>query len=223
MAAERINMFHEDCQKLTTGEGINHKRIASEIQKLKRWMQKHQDESVPDSAKSKLLVVINKYKSMASNPELTDVVYSLVEDYLKLPEGKLLSSKDKQGCLRWLQSTAGGESDSTHDDSNVSATSTARYIVGDITDNNLLLLMSPDPNVGDVLEDVKVGDSVLERRIVEAFNSCDINCTIYVDINTSDLSVLSCSVEDVNNGSDSATSGIAAVAVGRRDGGEEES
>jgi hypothetical protein len=85
------------------------------------------------------------------------------------------------------------------------------------------LLMSPDPNVGDVLEDVKVGDSVLERRIVEAFNSCDINCTIYVDINTSDLSVLSCSVEDVNNGSDSTTNGIAAVAAGRREGGEEES
>lgn len=198
MAAERVNLFHDDCQKLTTGEGTNHKRIGSEIQKLRRWMQKHQDESIPDSSKAKLLAVINKYKSMVSHPELNESVFELVEDYLKLPEGKLLSSRDKQGCLRWLQSANSGDADKSHEEAKSAAVMTARYIVGDISDGNLLLLMSPDPNVGDVLEDIKVEDSELERRILDSFHSCDVNSTIYVDVRKDDMAVLSCTVENIN-------------------------
>lgn len=37
---------------------------------------------------------------------LTDSVTSLVEDLLKLPEGKLVTSKSKQQALKWLSTLA---------------------------------------------------------------------------------------------------------------------
>ena len=194
---DRINLFHENSLKLTTGEGINYKRISSEIQKMRKWMQKHQDESVPDSSKTKLMSAITKYRAATSVCiDLEENVYMLLDDFLKMPEGKLVSSRDKTVVLKWLQAMSGDQGGVEQKDSDDN--STASYIVGDINDDNTLLLMSPDPNQGDILENVIVEDSALLERIIAAFNSSDNNFTVYVEVSKSDVVVLSCYVEDVD-------------------------
>lgn len=102
---DRIDKFVEDQTKvlLSANSASKTGKINGEIGRLKSWLIKHQDETIPDNGKAKLLSILDKYnRAMTYFIEITDNVISLYEDYLQLPEGKLLSSKDKMKVMTWL-------------------------------------------------------------------------------------------------------------------------
>lgn len=99
---KRIDKFVEDQTKVLTLASSCSKigKINSEIGKLRTWLVKHQDDTIPDGGKAKLLAILEKYnRAMGYFSELTNSVVSLFEDYLQLPEGKLVSSKDKSKVI----------------------------------------------------------------------------------------------------------------------------
>ena len=78
-------------------------KISSEIDKLRTWLVKHQDETIPDGSKAKIVMILEKYNRLAAHAtKLRSSVVNLFSDYLQLPEGKLVSSKDKARVLTWL-------------------------------------------------------------------------------------------------------------------------
>eukprot|EP00960_Hanusia_phi_P068428 766843-Hanusia_phi.AAC.2 len=92
---------------------MKYDKIKSEMSRLQTWLRKHQDESVADgryaqfstfrmsnnlfwhwttTSKQELLTTIQLYyKAAITDPEpLRDAAFALVDDLLKLPEGKLV-------------------------------------------------------------------------------------------------------------------------------------
>lgn len=56
---ERIDKYLEDSEKLICSS--NDRKVASELTKLRTWLQKHQYEVVPDGSKNKLLQILTIY------------------------------------------------------------------------------------------------------------------------------------------------------------------
>ena len=143
-------------------------KIIAEIKRLRTWMQKHQSESVPDGAKAKLLATVDFYHrffivqlgrikimSAAGNDkklsvvrdQLHEGVHSLVSDYLQMPEGKLLSGRDKKKALAWIEGLvrlgAGEEASiATSSGSSSSSISGATWILQGINDDGTIVLLS---------------------------------------------------------------------------------
>eukprot|EP01038_Epipyxis_sp_PR26KG_P014277 gene14277-19154_t len=113
-AAERVGKFHEDIDKLksisiSSSNGKMIPKLISESNKLQKWLQKHQNETIPDNMKTKLYMTIDQIHSyykrniLDTNDGFENSVSSLLGTYLQLPEGKLLGAKDKKKVLLWLQ------------------------------------------------------------------------------------------------------------------------
>jgi hypothetical protein len=112
-ASERIQRFADDQAKLLVS-GSKSAKIKVEIDKLRTWMQKHQNETVPDAAKGKLFQVLEKYNRAASYfIDIRDSVLNLFGDYLQMPEGKLVSARDKSKILIWQQALLAAEDNPT--------------------------------------------------------------------------------------------------------------
>ena len=108
--ADRIDKFHEDCEKLVAVP--NNPKIVGEVQRLSKWLQKHQGEAMPEASKARLFGVLQKYHKVATtttSQPMKDAITATIEDYLKLPEGKLVSSKSKQQALKWLTALGSDE------------------------------------------------------------------------------------------------------------------
>ncbi len=100
--ADRIEKFFSD--QLTVLSAYNRSKVSSEIGKLKQWLVKHQDEVIPDASKQKLLSILERYNRAAGNfADIRSSVSDLFSDYLQMPEGKLVSAKDKSKVLKWIQ------------------------------------------------------------------------------------------------------------------------
>ena len=100
--SERINKFVED-QTLILTSNQKLSKISSEIDKFRTWLVKHQDDSVPDGSKVKIMIILEKYNRLSAQMHgLRDSIFSLFSDFLQLPEGKLVTSKDKSRVLVWL-------------------------------------------------------------------------------------------------------------------------
>ncbi len=76
-AADRVQKFFEDAEKLvstaasnTTNSNSHHKKMISEITKLRTWLQKHQDETISDGSKGKLFQLIQIYYKQGSSLKL---------------------------------------------------------------------------------------------------------------------------------------------------------
>eukprot|EP00667_Euglena_gracilis_P023742 EG_transcript_26966 len=152
--------------------------MAAEVQRLCKWLQKHQDEAVPDKAKGQLLAVVQKYYQAAQSlgtTALTDSVTSLVEDLLKLPEGKLVTSKSKQQALKWL-STLAPAANPVPGASPVEAGE--RWMVGDIGDDGLLQLV-PDGDGDEVIDGAAVATLELLAAVRRRFEE-EGHCTVGV-------------------------------------------
>jgi len=151
MAAERISKFHEDCEKLAA-EGTT-ARIVTEVQRLRTWLQKHQDELVPNGAKLQLTGLVQKYYQTAQRlaaPTVTNAVVALIEDLLKLPEGKLIASKTKQQALKWLDALAPGKP--TGPPSLAHGSTEETWALGDVAEDGTLQLVSVDGQNDEVLD-----------------------------------------------------------------------
>ena len=117
--SERVERFSEDSIKILRQTPFKPQKITTEISKLQKWLQKHQDESLPGGHKDKLLQCIQSYhvftlKLAETNTRengvisdltvgVADRVLELVEDLCKLPEGKLVAGKSsKTKALKWI-------------------------------------------------------------------------------------------------------------------------
>jgi hypothetical protein len=117
--SERVERFSEDSIKILTQNPFKVQKLTTEISKLKKWLQKHQDESLPSGHKDKLLQCIQSYhvftlklaetetKKNGVISELTvevaGRVLELVQDLCMLPEGKLVAGKSsKSKALKWI-------------------------------------------------------------------------------------------------------------------------
>eukprot|EP00747_Dinoflagellata_sp_TGD_P169599 gnl/TRDRNA2_/TRDRNA2_198954_c0_seq1.p1 gnl/TRDRNA2_/TRDRNA2_198954_c0~~gnl/TRDRNA2_/TRDRNA2_198954_c0_seq1.p1 ORF type:complete len:257 (+),score=83.70 gnl/TRDRNA2_/TRDRNA2_198954_c0_seq1:98-868(+) len=130
MAAERVEKFDADCSNLLSslaskGCKAVEPKLHTEVDRLTKWLQKHQEETLPDGHKTKLMSVVQRYTQFATTGVVSasndadagasgavklepqqrtvQVVRELVECLLMLPEGKLVSGKSaKTQGLKWL-------------------------------------------------------------------------------------------------------------------------
>lgn len=104
-AAERVGRYYDDAKVLISSGSLS--KIMAEVKKLTVYLQKHQTESIPEGAKTKLYGAIETYYRHAKydlkNEPLIECVSSLLGSYLQLPEGKLVSATNKKKVLQWIQ------------------------------------------------------------------------------------------------------------------------
>lgn len=191
MAATRIEKFSDDSKALMASN--NSKKLSAEIKKFRTWLQKHQNEIVSDGLKTKLFQTIDSYYRYCTNEKNVaiheDDISTLLGDYLQLPEGKLLSSKDKRKVLSWHQSLAGCKNTGK-----VAASGVRKWSVIDINSKNELTMMS-DENGDDMMEGFVVEDSQKFARIAEMFNS---DVPVFLEISNETNEILKISTEQVN-------------------------
>lgn len=105
MATERIAKYLDDSKDLL--QIANQSKIVSEVRKLASYLLKHQNETVPDGAKTKLASTMEAYYRYCSLPSVSEStrgeVSNLLGTYLQLPEGKLVSASVKRKVLNWFQ------------------------------------------------------------------------------------------------------------------------
>lgn len=106
MATERISKYLDDAAALVQQGNVQ--KIAAEVKKLTTYIQKHQNETVPDGSKTKLFGAIEMYYRFAGRHSdfdicLKDTVYTLLSCFLQLPEGKLVTASSKRKVLAWQQ------------------------------------------------------------------------------------------------------------------------
>ena len=137
-------------------------KIVAEINRLRTWIQKHQSESVTDGAKTKLFATVEGYfkffttqlgrvassddpKLLTIREQLHGVIHALIGDYLQLPEGKLLSGRDKKKALTWIDEMVRITSPCAAKSSVTSSIGNTLWVLQGINpDGTILLLNSSD-------------------------------------------------------------------------------
>ena len=199
-------------------------KTLAEIKRLRIWMQKHQSESVPDGAKAKLLAAVELYnrffivqsgrikttsaageytKLSAVRDQLYDGVHSLVSDYLQMPEGKLLSGRDKKKALAWIEGlvrlSVGAETSTSSSSSSSSSSrdSGMAWILQGINDDGTIVLLSSSD-----CELWKEGVRVLGKSLLESLRALQVEAdqkgqddegsgggSVYVELDEADRAV----------------------------------
>lgn len=143
MATERIEAYFETSKQLIVGK--NWQKIVPELKKLATYLLKHQNETVPDGTKGKLLQAIEGYYryllQCEANPVAQEAVVALLGTYLQLPEGKLLSATIKKKVLVWYQDL-NAAMDEVPASSTAPVASKTTWLVQNIDDKGVLTLLS---------------------------------------------------------------------------------
>jgi hypothetical protein len=100
--SERVDKFLSDSLQCRTPA-----QLQKEAERLSVWLQKHQAEIVPPGQQAKLIQVLDVH-TKSGRLGYADALLNLVETFLALPEGKLVSAKSKQKCLKLLDSLSEG-------------------------------------------------------------------------------------------------------------------
>lgn len=180
MAADRISKFFDDAKALLSKDReISESKINSEIKRMRTWLQKHQNEVVPDGSKTKLFGVIDLFYRFScvidKNSSLFEGISDLLSDYLQIPEGKLLSSKDKKKVLNWVETMKVSDSDQGKAAKNRKLSC---WYVEEILKGSLLTLLSVE-NEELWLENFEVKDKNIYDEIK---NMMDIGNPVIVEI-----------------------------------------
>lgn len=165
---ERVVKFQEDADKLLQSVDITNnksiQKIIAEIGKLKTWLQKHQNDLLQDPIKGKLFHIVENYFHFSmkhkSIEDLLDQTHSLISDLLQMPEGKLISAKDKKKALNWLSSFS---SNPTIDTQIINNMKTQWYLEG-INDSKSVTLLNVD-NEELWKENFPVNDNALFKEL----------------------------------------------------------
>lgn len=143
MATERIEAYFETSKQLIAGK--NWQKIVPELKKLATYLLKHQNETVPDGTKGKLLQAIEGYYRYLllcdTNPVAQEAVVALLGTYLQLPEGKLLSATIKKKVLVWYQDLSAAM-DEAPTSSAAPVASNTTWLVQSIDAKGVLTLLS---------------------------------------------------------------------------------
>lgn len=144
MATERIESYFETSKQLIAAK--NWPKILAEVKKLATYILKHQNETVPDGTKTKLLQTIEGYYrfylSSGSNPTAQEAIVTLLGTYLQLPEGKLLSATIKKKVLVWYQDLSAAMDDNTPSSSTAPVVVNTKWLVQTIDEKGSLTLLS---------------------------------------------------------------------------------
>jgi len=101
-SSERIDKFLLDATQCRSPA-----QLQKEAERLSVWLQKHQAEIVPPGQQAKLIQVLDVH-TKNGRVGYADALLNLVSTFLALPEGKLVSAKSKQKCLKLLDSLSEG-------------------------------------------------------------------------------------------------------------------
>lgn len=144
MATERIGKYLEDSKDLLSSS--NQPKIVAEVKKLASYLLKHQNETVTDGAKTKLLSTVESYYRYCGLPSISEStregVSNLLGTYLQLPEGKLVSANNKKKALTWLQELNCVEDKGTQNVSSAALPQCTTWIVTGVTESGELTLLS---------------------------------------------------------------------------------
>lgn len=199
--ADRIDKFQTDCNLLlhNDNQSNNVMKIVSEVKKLSQWLQKHQSEVVPDNHKQILLTIIENYynyylQKRKDSTVLLDVVTLLVDDCLKLPEGKLINSKGKKRALKWIEilhspTTSDGRVGSSSNTNRIdihstfSATTTTNpiYIVISIQEHNKSISVMDESSGESVIDNISISSSTQWRALKRHFAKPEVT-DVYVHL-----------------------------------------
>lgn len=180
-AADRVSKFYDDQATILPTAFASIKggsKVSSEITKFGSWLVKHQNEAVADGSKGKILQILEKYNRAAQAMfNIRKSVISLFQIYLALPEGKLVTSKNKASILVWLENLERAE-----DIDDCATTPNAVFAiemwdVAAIDDNGRMCLLKGEQ----VQEDVVVEEKMLLDQISNFYNSDD-GCSVLVSI-----------------------------------------
>jgi hypothetical protein len=162
--------FFEDAVKLCS-EAKAPKLIA-EIQRLRQWLTKHQDENLSDTGKQKLIAACETYFKFAVGRDATfespecEAIQNLISDLLKLPEGKLIrSAGGKSKAMKWLEIS---QKNSAGTIAPARTGSVTRWTVADISHKNALQMIAGtcDSELSDhIRDDFHVDDPALVLQI----------------------------------------------------------
>lgn len=165
-SSDRIEKFHEDSVALIKLQNVT--KLITEIKKLSVLMQKHQTQIVPDNHKQKLLSTLELYytylnslkRNDISYDALHDVIYKLADDYLKLPEGKLVHSKGKKKILKWIDTligkTKGDTSGNNYSAANKDSLENVCYTVVDVNLEAHTVTLSEFDSCENIIEGIDV-------------------------------------------------------------------
>lgn len=152
--ADRVSKFVEDAHKLLESP-INVPKVEKELKRLRTWLFKHQDESLQKGKQAELLSTVKSYYKVAmgesTESTLRDAVFGVVDDLLKLPEGKLVSSKTKGDCLKMLRQLGGQEETLDVDKSDESSSTVGVWLVADVMADSVTVVRGDE-----ILENIPV-------------------------------------------------------------------
>lgn len=178
MAADRVMKFYEDAERLckaSTGGGSSSTdaKVVAEVNKLKTWLMKHQNEVMTDAMKAKLLQTVSLYHRLASASShaesgFTNAITALLSDYLMMPEGKLVSSKDKKKVMNWLESSGSNASTAFCDTEKESEDAPSLWTIQDVNEEQRTVTLLNIDNEDKWLEDVLVPHSFIWDKIIAA-------------------------------------------------------
>lgn len=189
MSSDRICMYFDDCKLLLENKNIL--KICNEIKKLTNWLQKHQNESVPDNIKVKLMSIVDSYYRFGlsnnnSNLELKETILNLFSTYLQLPEGKLVSSKDKKKVLNWIS-----EYNTTIDDNSYNIKQNNKMIsiwsIEEIIDNKLITILNKDNNEMWKENYQPINIEMYKKQIQEILDQSGFICYIELNETTNEI------------------------------------
>ncbi len=165
--------FYEDAVKLCSEAKAP--KLISEIQRLRQWLTKHQDENLSDAGKQKLVAACETYFKFAMARDASfelpecEAVQDLISDLLKLPEGKLIrSAGGKSKAMKWLEISQSRRPGAIVGGAPAHAGCVTRWTVADISHKNVLHMIagSCEYELGDqVRDDLRVDDAAMAVRI----------------------------------------------------------
>ena len=168
-----LSRFFDDAVRLCSEAKAP--KLISEIQRLRQWLTKHQDENLSDAGKQKLVAACETYFKFAlvrdaafELPEC-EAVQDLISDLLKLPEGKLIrSAGGKSKAMKWLEVSQSRRPGAIGGGASAHAGCLTRWTVADISHKNVLQMIagSCESELGDqVRDDLHVEDAAMVLRI----------------------------------------------------------
>lgn len=194
---DRVQKFYDDQVKLLVSN-VKPSKICSEIGSLRTWLQKHQNDVIPDNSKTQLFTIIEKYNRAAGYfTDIRDTVEQLFADYLQMPEGKLVSAGNKRKVMVWLENLRASTDDADSKTPSVStAPSITKWSVESIDEakKTVTLLSTEDAELWK--EDFPLGrtNKALWSEVRAAFEQGN---AVTVDIDEGDSSVVKFDIVNV--------------------------
>jgi len=171
MASDRVDKFCLDAEAALLKPAVH--VLAKECTRLAVWLQKHQDEPIPSAQQGKLMSMLDLHVKNGRDSYSVGV-HTLVSTMLSLPEGKLITAKSKQKCLRILDSLAvvGGKKPA------VQEKTAKRFVVYEVDETLCKAVVVEEDDESNVIEHVSVPSELLGALVAALQRETTTYCTL---------------------------------------------